>query len=129
MACLENFIPNTKNINHHRQEQQQKQTAPPLLPNTPYSDCYPPLVVVVVVCYRVVQRPCKSPTYIDLFPSSSLKSMPRGKRKAADKKMWNSKKKKSHSSSLSGINEAAAEKMFAEIADPDDPSSANMEGT
>ena len=66
--------------------------------------------------------------------------MPRGKRKAAsaspDKKshhkMWNSKKKKSGShnnnNSLSGINEAAAEKMFAEIADPDDPTTANMEG-
>jgi len=43
--------------------------------------------------------------------------------------MWNSKKKKSSNSlSLSGINEAAAEKMFAEIADPDDPTTANMEG-
>lgn len=66
--------------------------------------------------------------------------MPRGvKRKAAatpaDKtKMWNSKKKNRNSSSnnsssnLTGINEASAEKMFAEFADPDDPQSANMEG-
>eukprot|EP00522_Entomoneis_paludosa_P013003 CAMPEP_0172446904 /NCGR_PEP_ID=MMETSP1065-20121228/6354_1 /TAXON_ID=265537 /ORGANISM="Amphiprora paludosa, Strain CCMP125" /LENGTH=226 /DNA_ID=CAMNT_0013198093 /DNA_START=191 /DNA_END=871 /DNA_ORIENTATION=+ len=48
--------------------------------------------------------------------------------------MWNSKKKRNASSgsglssSLSGINEAAAEKMFVEIADPDDPSTATMEG-
>lgn len=69
--------------------------------------------------------------------------MPRGKRKAAsssssssaDKKMWNSKKKNrsagsgsSSSNNLSGINEASAEKMFAEIADPDDPQSVNMDG-
>ena len=63
--------------------------------------------------------------------SSSSAFMPRGsssKRKAADKRMWNSKKKKSNSSSLSGINEAAAEALFAEIADPEDASSANMEG-
>lgn len=60
--------------------------------------------------------------------------MPRSgtKRKApaADKKMWNSKKKNRGASgnNLSGINEASAEKLFAEIADPDDPQSANMEG-
>eukprot|EP00527_Entomoneis_sp_CCMP2396_P006588 CAMPEP_0198144296 /NCGR_PEP_ID=MMETSP1443-20131203/14355_1 /TAXON_ID=186043 /ORGANISM="Entomoneis sp., Strain CCMP2396" /LENGTH=222 /DNA_ID=CAMNT_0043807659 /DNA_START=360 /DNA_END=1028 /DNA_ORIENTATION=+ len=46
--------------------------------------------------------------------------------------MWNKNKKRATSSggssSLSGINEAAAEKMFAEIADPDDPQTANMEG-
>ena len=43
--------------------------------------------------------------------------------------MWNSKKKKSsNTTSLSGINEAAAEALFAEIADPEDNSSANMEG-
>lgn len=58
--------------------------------------------------------------------------MPRGssskKRKATSdtKKMWNSKKKKS--TNLSGINEAAAEALFAEIADPEDNSSSNMEG-
>ena len=40
--------------------------------------------------------------------------------------MWNSKKKTK--GSLSGIHEAAAEKLFAEIADPDDPTVANMEG-
>ena len=46
--------------------------------------------------------------------------------------MWNSKKKRSSGSksgSLSGINEAACEKMFAEIADEDDPQICTMEGT
>jgi len=63
--------------------------------------------------------------------------MPRASRKraaATTTDMWNSKKKRNASSgsglssSLSGINEAAAEKMFVEIADPDDPSTATMEG-
>jgi hypothetical protein len=45
-------------------------------------------------------------------------------------KMWNSKKKRttSGSSNVSGINDAAAEKLFAEIADEEDTDSANMEG-
>eukprot|EP00339_Tiarina_fusa_P010746 CAMPEP_0117044340 /NCGR_PEP_ID=MMETSP0472-20121206/30742_1 /TAXON_ID=693140 ORGANISM="Tiarina fusus, Strain LIS" /NCGR_SAMPLE_ID=MMETSP0472 /ASSEMBLY_ACC=CAM_ASM_000603 /LENGTH=237 /DNA_ID=CAMNT_0004756055 /DNA_START=235 /DNA_END=948 /DNA_ORIENTATION=- len=45
--------------------------------------------------------------------------------------MWNSKKKSSSSSSSSRkptIDEAAAEKIFADIADDDDPTVAGMEG-
>jgi len=46
--------------------------------------------------------------------------------------MWNSKKKnrssRDSSSSLSGIDSKAVEKMFGELADPDDPSTATMEG-
>eukprot|EP00977_Amphora_coffeiformis_P023256 scaffold12773_cov99-Amphora_coffeaeformis.AAC.1 len=61
--------------------------------------------------------------------ASSSSAADNNKKKATtNKTMWNSKKKKSSNShSLSGINEAAAEKMFAEIADPDDPTTANME--
>ena len=57
-------------------------------------------------------------------------------------RMWSSKKKRSNkdsgsssnytssggSLSNSGINTSAIEKMFAEIADNDDPQTANMEG-
>lgn len=46
-------------------------------------------------------------------------------------KMWNSKKKRTTSSgtsNVSGINDSAAEKLFAEIADEEDTDSANMEG-
>ena len=56
--------------------------------------------------------------------------------------MWGSKKKRSQASSSSpaaatstsntnssGLNTSAVEQMFAEIADPDDPQTANMEGT
>ena len=41
--------------------------------------------------------------------------------------MWNSKSKKKKSS-LSGIDENAAEQLFREIADEDDPNTASMEG-
>ena len=78
-----------------------------------------------IICQRILEPSSSSSS------SSSSVFMPRGsssKRKAADKRMWNSKKKKSNSSSLSGINETAAEALFAEIADPEDASSANMEG-
>jgi len=43
------------------------------------------------------------------------------------KSMWNSSKAKKKKST-SGINETAATKLFAEIADPDDPNAVNMEG-
>jgi hypothetical protein len=40
--------------------------------------------------------------------------------------MWNSKKKRNNN--LSGINEAAAAQLFAEICDDDDPLESSMEG-
>jgi hypothetical protein len=50
------------------------------------------------------------------------------KRAVSGSTMWNSKAGSKKKKSLSGINEAAAEKLFHEIADEDDPHSASMEG-
>ena len=53
--------------------------------------------------------------------------MPRAKKRKANKEMWNSKKKNRNSTNSS--NESTPEKLFAEIADPDDDTVVNMDGT
>ena len=86
--------------------------------------------------------PRTSPRRFNSKKRSSSTSVEEEQEEEEEVRMWSSKKKRSNkdsgsssnytssggSLSNSGINMSAVEKMFAEIADNDDPQTANMEG-